>query len=107
MKRGGVGACYRICQEPWELFSGGRPVDTRLFPSRQISRIGEVTAYAEAGVDVLKLQGRSLPVELLAPLVRSYREAIDGRNGLPAVRDPSAGIAGGLDRGRTMRETRL
>ena len=79
VKRGGVGACFRICQQPWELFAEGRQVDTRLFPSRQISRIAEVEAYAEAGVDVLKLQGRSLPVELLAPLVRRYREAIDAR----------------------------
>ena len=78
MKRGGVGACFRICQQPWELFAGGRRVDTRLFPSRQISRIAEVEAYADAGADVLKLQGRSLPVELLSPLVRSYREAMDG-----------------------------
>jgi hypothetical protein len=79
MKRGGVGACFRICQQPWELFDAGRRIDTRLFPSRQISRIADIEAYAEAGVDVLKLQGRSLPVELLAPLVRRYREAIDGR----------------------------
>jgi len=79
MKRGGVGACFRICQEPWELVSGGRHVDRRFFPSRQISRIGDVAAYAEAGADVLKLQGRSLPAELLSPLVRRFREAIDGR----------------------------
>jgi putative protease len=79
MKRGGVGACFRICQQPWELFAGGRRLDTRIFPGRQISRIAEVDAYAEAGVDVLKLQGRSLPVELLSPLVRRYRAAIDGR----------------------------
>ena len=79
MKRGGVGACFRICQQPWELYASGKLVDTRLFPGRQISRIAEVQAYAEAGVDVLKLQGRSLPVELLAPLVRRYRKAIDGR----------------------------
>jgi hypothetical protein len=84
MKRGGVGACFRICQQPWELYAGGRRVDSRLFPSRQISRITEVGAYAEAGVDVLKLQGRSLPVELLAPLVRRYRRAIDARTALPA-----------------------
>lgn len=77
MKRGGVGACFRICQQPWELFLSGRRVDARLFPSRQISRVAEVKAYAQAGVDVLKLQGRSLPVELLAPLIRRYREAID------------------------------
>jgi U32 family peptidase len=84
MKRGGVGACFRICQQPWELFAGGRRVDSRLFPSRQISRIAEVKAYAEAGVDVLKLQGRSLPVELLAPLVRRYRDAIDSEK-VPAA----------------------
>ena len=79
MKRGGVGACFRICQQPWELFDSGRRVGTRFFPSRQISGIAEVEAYVEAGVDVLKLQGRSLPVELLSPLVRRYREAIDAR----------------------------
>ena len=87
MKRGGVGACFRICQQPWELFAGGRHVDTRLFPSRQISRIADVEAYAEAGVDVLKLQGRSLPVELLEPLVCRYREAIDART-IPGAFEP-------------------
>jgi putative protease len=79
MKRGGVGACFRICQQSWELYDSGRLRGSRFFPSRQISRRADVAAYAEAGVDVLKLQGRSLPEELLAPLVRSYREAIDGR----------------------------
>ncbi|MGE5276564.1 MAG: peptidase U32 family protein [Acidobacteriota bacterium] len=79
MKRGGVGACFRICQQPWELYDSGRLRGSRLFPGRQISRRADVAAYAEAGVDVLKLQGRSLPEDLLAPLVRSYREAIDGR----------------------------
>ena len=61
-------------------------MDARLFPSRQISRLAEVKAYAEAGVDVLKLQGRSLPVELLAPLVQRYREAIDGRTAAEKTR---------------------
>ncbi len=79
MKRGGVGACFRICQQPWELHDGGRRVDSRFFPGRQISRIAEVRTYAESGVDVLKLQGRSLPPDILVALVRSYREAIDGR----------------------------
>lgn len=78
MKRGGVGVCFRICQQPWDLFDGGHRADSRLFPSRQISRIDDLQAYADAGVDVFKLQGRSLPVELLAPLVRRYRDAIDG-----------------------------
>jgi putative protease len=77
MKRGGVGACFRICQQPWELFDRGIRADTRFFPSRQISRLSDVAAYADAGADVLKLQGRSLPADLLASLVRRYREAID------------------------------
>jgi putative protease len=92
MKRGGVGACFRICQQPWELYASGRRVDARLFPSRQISRIAEVKAYAEAGVDVLKLQGRSLPVELLASLVRRYREAIDAGTAPAADAVPSAAL---------------
>jgi len=92
MKRGGVGACFRICQQPWDLFAAGRRVDTRLFPSRQISRIADVEAYAEAGVDVLKLQGRSLPVELLAPLVRRYREALDAGTIPDADKPPPAAL---------------
>jgi len=90
MKRGGVGACFRICQQPWDLYASGRRVDARLFPGRQISRIAEVKAYAEAGVDVLKLQGRSLPVELLAPLVRRYRKAIDAGTAPAADEVPPA-----------------
>jgi U32 family peptidase len=83
MKRGGVGACFRICQQPWDLYASGQRVAGRLFPSRQISRISEVEAYAEAGADVLKLQGRSLPADLLAALVRGYRHAIDA--GTPSI----------------------
>jgi putative protease len=79
MKRGGVGVCFKICQQPWDLFDGGRKVDARLFPSRQISRLAEVREYASAGVDVLKLQGRSLPPDRLSSLVRRYRDAIDDR----------------------------
>jgi collagenase-like PrtC family protease len=67
-------------------------VDARLFPGRQISRIADVKAYAEAGVDVLKLQGRSLPVELLTPLVRRYREAIDAGTVPAAHVVPSAAL---------------
>jgi U32 family peptidase len=92
MKRGGVGACFRICQQPWDLYASGRRVDTRMFPGRQISRVADVQAYGDAGVDVLKLQGRSLPVELLAPLIRRYREAIDGGAVAAANRVESAAL---------------
>ncbi len=77
VKRGGVGACFKICQQPWELVRDGRPVDRRFFPSRQISRLAELCDFLEAGVDTVKLQGRSLPPELVGPLVRRYRLAIE------------------------------
>lgn len=85
MKRGGVGVCFRICQEPWEIFENGHAMDARLLPGRQITRSADVPAYVEAGVHVLKLQGRSLPVELLSPLVRRFRDAIDARTAPPGT----------------------
>jgi putative protease len=91
MKRGGVGACFRICQEPWELTTGDGYRAAQLFPSRQLSRLGDVPAYLAAGVGVLKLQGRSLPAAALGALVARYRAAIDaacaGRP-LPAPAEP-------------------
>ncbi len=77
MKRGGVGACFSICQQPWDLYVGSERRDRRFFPSRQLSRIGEVAAYVDAGAQVLKLQGRSLPPAELAALVQRYRMALD------------------------------
>jgi collagenase-like PrtC family protease len=85
MKRGGVGACFKICQQPWELFEKDRWMDRRFFPSRQISRVTEVGGYVAAGADSLKLQGRSLSPELLAPLIRRYRDALDSQPRLPEV----------------------
>jgi U32 family peptidase len=77
MKRGGVGACFRICQQPWELTTGDGYGATQMFPGRQISRLADVAGYLAAGVGVLKLQGRSLPPALLGPLVARYRRALD------------------------------
>ena len=95
MKRGGVGACFKICQQPWVLElqgSGGRGQGggvfpgpgtwysepcPLLFPAQQISRTAELSDFLNAGVDIVKLQGRSLPPELLAPLVRRYRLGIE------------------------------
>jgi putative protease len=92
MKRGGVGACFKICQQPWDLFEGNRRRDVRLFPGRQISRVAAVRAYVAAGADVLKLQGRSLAPQLLAPLVRRYRDMLDGRESEADMAGPAAGL---------------
>ncbi len=77
MKRGGVGACFRICQEPWTLEAPGGRRETQRLPSRQISRLADLAAYVSAGVAVLKLQGRSLPPRALGQLVGRYRHALD------------------------------
>jgi collagenase-like PrtC family protease len=90
MKRGGVGACFRICQEPWTIEDGEGHRAERMLPSRQISRVGDVPGYLAAGVGVLKLQGRSLPPDALGPLVRRYRLAIDAaRAGEPPPEVPA------------------
>ena len=77
MKRGGVGVCFKVCQELWDLDRDGRQLDRRLFPARQISRLADLGDFLDVGVDIVKLQGRSLPPALLAPLVRRYRAAIE------------------------------
>jgi putative protease len=78
MKRGGVGTCFKICQQPWDLYERESWREARRFPSRQVSRVADVAAYVQAGAHVLKLQGRSLPPDQLGPVVRRYREALDG-----------------------------
>ena len=77
VKRGGVGVCFRICQEPWDLYRNDRWVDRRLFPAEQVSRVTDLGNFLDAGVRIVKLQGRSLPPDQLAPIVRRYRAAID------------------------------
>jgi U32 family peptidase len=76
VKRGGVGSCFRICQTPWSVIKGESVVDHRLFPSRQISRLSELAAFLDAGADVIKIQGRSLPPDALGAVVARYRSAI-------------------------------
>ncbi len=92
MKRGGVGACFKICQTPWDLYHGDRWMDARLFPTRQISRLRDVAAYVESGVEVLKLQGRSLPPQELGSLVRRYRAALDRRVGEGGTAEQTAAL---------------
>jgi len=77
VKRGGVGTCYRICQQPWTLLKDGAEADQRLFPSRQISRVAELAAFLDAGVDVIKIQGRSLFPEMVGAIIEMYRSAVD------------------------------
>jgi putative protease len=77
VKRGGVGSCFRICQQPWSLLKDGVEADRRLFPSRQISPVAELGAFLDAGVDVIKIQGRSLPAEMVRAIIGTYRAAAD------------------------------
>ena len=77
VKRGGVGSCFRICQQPWTLLKDGVDADRRMFPSRQIGRVAELGAFLDAGVDVIKIQGRSLSAELVGAIIGLYRSAAD------------------------------
>jgi U32 family peptidase len=82
IKRGGAGVCFKVCLQPWGLYRSGAQMGERLLPARQVSRVAEIGAYLEAGVDVIKLQGRSLAPELVFALVRQFRMAINrARNG--------------------------
>lgn len=91
VKRGGAGVCFKVCEQPWKLYRGERCVASRLLPSRQISAINDLADLLNAGVDVVKLQGRGLAADLLAPLVRRYRLTIDAwirGESLPAFAEP-------------------
>jgi len=77
MKRGGVGTCFRICQQPWTLLLDGAEVDHRVLPSRQISRVAELGKFLDAGVDVIKIQGRSLSAEMVGTITGIYRAGLD------------------------------
>jgi putative protease len=78
MKRGGAGVCFKVCEQAWDLYLNGRFASRRLLPSRQISPINELSDILESGIDVIKLQGRSLSASRVGPLVSRYRSAIDG-----------------------------
>jgi putative protease len=93
MKRGGVGACFKVCQEPWTLEDRAGRQAERSFPARQLSRLPDVPAYVAAGVKVLKLQGRSLSAAALGALVGRYRRALDAA---AAGRPPEPGPAPAL-----------
>lgn len=82
IKRGGAGVCFKVCQHPWGLYLNGQKREERVLPARQVSRVGEVGAYIKAGVDVIKLQGRSLPPDLAFSLVRAFRVALDQARGM-------------------------
>lgn len=90
IKRGGAGVCFKVCQNPWALYLNGQNKGERMLPAKQVSRAAEVGAYLEAGVDVIKLQGRSLSPDLVFSLVRQFRMAIDQvRDGRQQLKHPA------------------
>ena len=92
MKRGGVGTCFRICQQPWTLLLDGVQVDQRVLPSRQISRVAELGEFLDAGVDVVKIQGRSLSAEMVGTITGRYRAALDACKGGGQVESGEAAL---------------
>jgi putative protease len=87
MKRGGAGVCFKVCEQPWDIYLNGRFASQRLLPSRQVSPINDLSDILESGIDVVKLQGRSLSPSQVGSLVSRYRAAIDAWVGRAALAD--------------------
>lgn len=82
----GISAChpcrwkYHVVEEmrPGEFY----PLDedsrgTYIFNSRDIRMIEHIPEMIKAGIDSLKIEGRMKGINYLAPVVKTYREAID------------------------------
>jgi len=86
--RGGL--CYRICKSNWQgtgscLHFTGKDLGNTCYLS-----LDEIPNYMDAGVDVLKIQGREYSPALVSKIVTFYRELTDACFENPAaVRDPS------------------
>ncbi|MCL6634733.1 MAG: U32 family peptidase [Peptococcaceae bacterium] len=73
-KRGG---CARACKARWEVFRGsGLPAGDCELAWEPFSLLVDVKACAEAGVDIIKIQGRELAPEAVVETVIKYKRAL-------------------------------
>lgn len=75
--RGGLD--YRICLQPWELYSGDAKREDRVaLRNDAFFLLEDIPRLIDLGVHCLKIQGREYPVPLVGEIVRFYRRLIDG-----------------------------
>lgn len=88
------GLCCHPCRWKYSVVEEMRPGDyypldedsrgTYIFNSRDICMIEHIPELISSGLDSLKIEGRMKGINYLAPVVKTYREAIDSYYSNPA-----------------------
>lgn len=81
------GLCCHPCRWKYSVVEEMRPGDyypldedsrgTYIFNSRDICMIGHIPELISSGIDSFKIEGRMKGINYLAPVVKTYRDAID------------------------------
>ncbi len=76
---GNRGRCKQLCRLPFSLqFKGKTLKNGYLLSAKDFNLINNLTELKEAGVDVLKIEGRARRAEYVGIVTREYRKALDG-----------------------------
>jgi len=76
------GACYQICRRPYKVTSSDGEIELMIdneyiMSPKDLCTIGFIDQIANAGVSVLKIEGRGRSPEYVKTAVECYREALD------------------------------
>lgn len=76
---GNRGRCKQLCRLPYTLLKNDRPVKKGyLLSAKDFRTIDKLETLKEAGVDVLKIEGRMRRPFYTAAVTNAYRRALDG-----------------------------
>ena len=76
------GACYQLCRRPYHVTDTDTGIELEvdneyIMSSKDLCTIGFLDKIAEAGVSILKIEGRGRSPEYVKTVVACYREAVD------------------------------
>jgi len=78
---GNRGKCKQLCRLPYKLYKGDKKLaDGYLLSAKDFNMLGRINDLKNAGVDVLKIEGRARRPFYVAMATKAYRDAIDGKN---------------------------
>lgn len=73
------GSCSKGCKARWEVFRGeGLLTGSFEFPFAPCSLLHSLKPYIDAGVDIIKIQGRDLAPEAVRSVIQVYRSVLGG-----------------------------
>lgn len=76
---GNRGVCKQLCRLPFTLYKGDKKLKKGyLLSAKDFNMINRLKSLKEAGVDVLKIEGRARRQAYVGIVVREYRKALDG-----------------------------